>query len=158
MKFGLSSSPILAEAKDSYDSTVDSEEAVSAESESTSSFRIICSSSISEASDPDPPNRSLLIADFAVSTNHSSSGSALMRRLHLLVTSTEQRKDKKIVSTVIGIVPWVYASSRKGPDCSSNYGRCNLVYMTRWVARKTCNFNGKVHIKNELPREDKMRA
>lgn len=94
MKFGLSSSPILAEAKDSYDSTVDSEEAVSAESESTSSFRIICSSSISEVSDPDPPNRSLLIADFAVSTNHSSSGSALMRRLHLLVTIREQRKDK----------------------------------------------------------------
>lgn len=79
MKCGLSSSAILAEAKDSKDSTVESEETVS---ETSSSFRMICSSSsISDTSDPEPPDRSLCMADFAVSTNHSSSGSTLSREL-----------------------------------------------------------------------------
>ena len=38
------------------------------------------SSSTSYVSDPDSTDSSLFIADFAVSTNHSSSGSALVRR------------------------------------------------------------------------------
>lgn len=74
---GLSSSAMLAEAKDSVESIVDREETVS-ESESTSSWTMMWSSSISDVSDPDaPPSKSLFIADFAVSTNHSSAGSAL---------------------------------------------------------------------------------
>jgi hypothetical protein len=71
---------MLAEAKDSNDSIDEREEAVSSESETISSCRITWSSSISDASDPDVPNRSLLMAVFAVSTNHSSSGSALCRK------------------------------------------------------------------------------
>lgn len=74
---GLSSSAMLAEAKDSVESVEDRDETVS-ESETTSSWTMIWSSSVSDASDPDAPSRNLCIADFAVSTNHSSSGSALI--------------------------------------------------------------------------------
>lgn len=74
---GLSSSPMLAEANDSKDSTVEREEAVSSVSEMISSCTM-WSSSISEVSEPDVP-RSLFIASFAVSTNHSSSGSVLQK-------------------------------------------------------------------------------
>lgn len=74
---GLSSSPMLAEAKDWNDSTVESEETVSSESETAVSCRMMLFSSISDVSDSSAPESSLLIADFAVSTNHSSSGSAL---------------------------------------------------------------------------------
>jgi len=77
---GLSSSPMFAEAKDLNDSIDVREEAVSSESETISSCMIIWSSSISDASDPYVLNKSLLMAVFAVSTNHSSSGSALRRR------------------------------------------------------------------------------
>jgi len=77
---GLSSSPMFAEAKDLNDSIDEREEAVSSESETISSCMIIWSSSISDVSDPDVPNKSLLMAVLAVSTNHSSSGSALHRR------------------------------------------------------------------------------
>lgn len=73
---GLSRSPMLAEANDSTDSTVEREEAVSSESEMIS-LCMMWSSSISE-SEPDVP-KSLFIANFAVSTNHSSSGSALQK-------------------------------------------------------------------------------
>ena len=68
---------MLAEANDSKDSTDDKEEAVSSESEMMSSCRIMWSSSISDMSEPDATIRSLFIADFAVSTNHSSTGRAL---------------------------------------------------------------------------------
>jgi hypothetical protein len=56
------------------------EKTVSLESEAISSCRIIRSLLISDVSDLDAPNRSLLMAVFAVSTNHSSSGSALCRK------------------------------------------------------------------------------
>ncbi|KAL3610885.1 hypothetical protein D5086_001905 [Populus alba] len=50
------------------------------ESEAISSCRIIWSSLISDVADLDVPNRSLSMAVFAVSTNHSSSGSAFCRK------------------------------------------------------------------------------
>lgn len=73
----LSSSPILAETKDSKESSVDREETVSSESETTSSWRIKSPSSVSDVSGPSAPKSSLFTADFAASTNHSSSGRAL---------------------------------------------------------------------------------
>ena len=66
---------MLAEANESTECTVDGLEGVSSESE-ISSWITICSSA-SDASDPEVPNRSLFIAAFAASRNHSSSGSAL---------------------------------------------------------------------------------
>lgn len=87
---GLSRSAAVAEAKESKLSTDDKEEGELSESEETSSSSIrICSSSISDVSDPDAPNRSLFIAAFAASTNHSSSGNAL-RRYNNLSLSRKQ--------------------------------------------------------------------
>lgn len=74
---GLSFSPILAEAKDSADSVIDGMETVSSESEMSSC--ITTCSSTSDDSEADVPSKSLFIADFAASQNHSSSGSALQK-------------------------------------------------------------------------------
>lgn len=120
MKCGLSSSPILAEAKDSKDSTVESEDPESSESETTSSFKIKWSSSIPDVSDPDPPSRSLFIADFAVSLNHSSSGSALVEHCDKVVSKIERFRnlfDKKRVAVPL----LIHASGRECPNCTSYY-------------------------------------
>lgn len=95
---GLSSSPILAEAKESVDSTDEREETESSESNTMWSWRMMLSSSISDTSDPSVPKSSLFIADFAVSTNHSSSGSALIKQKNFsfgLKLSNERSKGER---------------------------------------------------------------
>ena len=86
---------------------VKGEKTVSLESEAISSCRIIWSSLISDVSDLDAPNRSLLMAVFAVSTNHSSSGSAFIRKK---LEKSIARKNSSIqwkwtVRTFVGPMP-----------------------------------------------------
>jgi hypothetical protein len=108
----------------------------------------------------------LFIADFAVSTNHSSAGSALLYgngnslmsefdaeiQMRVRIAKQESRPKKWIIPLWL----WVYAPSREGPDGAGNNSWCYLMNMSRWISRKSCNFNRKMHIKNQLPQKSDM--